>query len=60
MEQFLLNYGADMIQEVRAGNSETIRNLQGHLEATVKLTGLVVGEEEADLFLRRATTAARN
>ncbi len=60
VEQFLLNYGADMIQEVRAGNSETIRNLQAHLEATVKLTGLVVGEEEADLFLRRATTAARN
>ncbi len=60
IEQFLLAYGADMIQEVRAGNGDTIKNLQSHLEATVKLTGLVVGEEEADLFLRRATTAARN
>ncbi len=60
VEQFLLGYGADMITEVRAGNNDTIRNLQAHLEATVKLTGLVVGEEEADLFLRRATTAARN
>ena len=60
VQQFILGYGSDMIQEVRAGNAETIRNLQAHLEATVKITGLVVGEEEADLFLRRATTAARN
>lgn len=60
VQQFILGYGADMVQEVRAGNHETINNLQAHLEATVKITGLLVGEEEADLFLRRATTAARN
>jgi hypothetical protein len=59
VERFLLAYSEDIVTEVRAANDGTLSELQAHLETTLRIMALAVGEEEADLLRRRVVAAAQ-
>jgi hypothetical protein len=59
LSRFLVAYGDELVTELKGGDPEALARCQAHLQAVLRVTELVMGEQEADILRRRATTAAQ-
>jgi hypothetical protein len=57
VSKFLIAYGEDLVGELKAGDSDALARCEAHLQALLRITELVMGEQEADVLRRRATMA---
>jgi hypothetical protein len=57
VSKFLVGYGDDLVAELKAGDADALARCQAHLQALLRITELVMGEQEADILRRRATMA---
>jgi hypothetical protein len=57
ISKFLVAYGDDLVAELKAGDPEGLARCQAHLQALLRITELVIGEQEADILRRRAAMA---
>jgi len=57
ISKFLVAYGDDLVGELKAGDPDAVGRCQAHLQALLRVTELVMGEQEADILRRRAAMA---
>jgi hypothetical protein len=57
ISKFLVGYGDDLVGELKAGDPDALARCQAHLQALLRVTELVMGEQEADILRRRAAMA---
>lgn len=58
--RFLVGYGDDLVGELKAGDPDAQSRCQAHLQALLRITALVMGEQETDILRRRAAMAMQS